>query len=163
MPELHRTKLQWKCCHAGSYLLSSHFVKEQCCSCTDREKKSPPAHRECCWRGRDRDLDRDLPPIIHTTPGMPWERSPGTLQSCAPKEAFGCIAHAAKCMFCSTPGRHSSEAHGQLEICPALSWSQGHRKHGPGLSVGLGRRHCASPSFGLVKTSLTSETLHAAH
>ena len=53
----------------------------------------------------------------------------------------------------------SRGAHGQPEICPTLPWSQGCRELGPGPSVGLGRRRCANPSFGLMKTSVTSERL----
>lgn len=45
-------------------------------------------------------------------------------------------------------------AHGQTE-----TWSQGCGEPGPESSVGLGRRHGASPSFGLMKTWVTSERL----
>lgn len=53
MLKLHVIKMQWKCLHAGTYLLTSPLRERTVCLCTDREKPSPPAHRECCWWSGD--------------------------------------------------------------------------------------------------------------
>lgn len=81
--------------------------------------------------------------------------------SCTPRKTFCCINKAGNSVPRSSPGTYIplEEVHGQLEICPTPPWSQGCREPGPGPSMGLWRRRCASPSFGLMKTSVTSETL----
>lgn len=77
------------------------------------------------------------------------------------RKTFCCISKAGKFVPSSSPGTYIplKEVHGQLDICPTPPWSQGCREPGPGPSMGLGRRRCASPSFGLMKTSVTSERL----
>lgn len=80
---------------------------------------------------------------------------------CTPRKTFCCISKAGNSVPSSSPGTYKplKEVDGQLEICPTPPRSQGCREPGPGPSMGLGRRRCASPSFGLMKTSVTSERL----
>lgn len=101
-------------------------------------------------------------PIAPTTRGVPREKSPSALWPCVPRETFSRVSRAGNSMPRSTPGtcKPPKGAHGQLEFCPTLPWSQGCGEPGAGPSMGLGRRHCASPSFGLMKTSVTSERLY---
>lgn len=98
-------------------------------------------------------------PITPTTPGVPQEKTPSAPWSCVPRETLSRISRAGNFMPRSTPAtcKTLKWVHGQLEFCPTLPCSQGCGEPGAGLSMCLGRRLCASPSSGLMKTSVTSE------
>lgn len=131
------------------------------CSCTDREKQPFPMNRVCCWWSGDWERGKALLlPVTHTASGMPQEISLSAPWLCTPTEIFSCFSKAGYFMPSWSPStyEHLKRAQGQLEICPTFLWSQGHRGSGPGPSMGRGRRRCASLTFGLMKTSATSET-----